>query len=613
MKYSLLAVVLTASFCAYAQEFVPQFETVVEDMVFNTSSKIVIDEKAIKDSRAPSITSLLASQANIMIVNTPLQPNSIFIRGGDSGHILILVDGVPFYDAGTTQRTMNLNSLDVKSVRRIEVLKGSQTVLYGGQALSGVIKIDTIPSELKTRSGLQAQAGTQNRQELTVVHTQETVENQAVVLRGYGSSKDEESPVLNSSKVYPRNNWNGEASYVWKGSFEGVVKMNYVQDWNESPAVGGQDTDDYQMCNRQLAGSSYLRFHELPLQPRLALSTQNSLRTYTQPVNSTNTQQIDDKYISDLQTARLDLTPFKNEKIQVAAGLSYVRESLAMRSLSTTLPAVQTESVNTTNDQRGLFTKVDFNPIENVAFAIGGRYENWGDKDPVSTYQVGLTLFEKTKLEVSTGYKIPSLFHLYSATYGNPDLKEERSLQYSLSQEWDISANQNLSVTLFDYYFSNLIVAEMVSSSPMKFQYRNVSKSETRGIETVYTVRPSDSSSLSFTYGYQEPKDTDKATWLLRRPLVNGSIKYMHNWDKHTASLELVGVGSRNDSIRVSNQTVTVELPGYALANASYSYAYSADISLYTRFNNLADYRYQETYGYYTEGFSGYVGAEYWF
>lgn len=606
MKSFVPFVSLLLSLTAFAQESVPTFETVVEDVIFNTSDKVVIDEKTIKESRAPSITSLLSSQANVTVVSTPYQPNSIFIRGGDSSHVMIIVDGVPFYDASTIQRTFNLNSLDIKSVRRIEIIKGGQTVLYGGQALTGVIKIETIPQEFKTQTGLQGQIGTHNFRDVTATHTEALNENHAFLIRGHGAWRDAESPVLDSSETYARNNWNGDAAYAWKGAVEGNIKGTFLQDLNFSPnssAMTGElyDTDDFEQYTRQLGASTHMKFNELPWSPRLAMSLQNSLREYTWPtiVPVDNPTGTNDDYGANLKTIRLDTTPYQGDRVSVVAGLSYLHEDFVYR-------AKGVEQINTFSEQRGLFTKVDYQFAPGYSLAVGGRVENWSDQDPVGTYQVGLTLFNNTKLEVASGYKIPSLFQLYSR-YGNADLKAERGMQYSLLQEWNISERQNFSATLFYSEFSDLI---QVTGAYPSMKYNNVSEANTRGLDLTYTFKPTPESTLLATYGYQEPRDVDNDRWLLRRPLVNGSIKYLQNWDKHSGALELVGSGSRSDR-KGSSQIVTI--PGYVVANAAYSYRWTDTTTFFTRLNNLADYRYQETYSYYAEGFSGSLGAEIWF
>ncbi|MNJ91355.1 Vitamin B12 transporter BtuB precursor [compost metagenome] len=606
MKHLLVIAALVLSSTAMSQENPPSFETVVEDVVFNTSSRVIIDEKTIKDSHAPTITSLLSTAANVTITNTPFQPNSIYIRGGDASHVLIMVDGVPFYDASTIQRTFNLNSLDIKSVRRIEILKGSQTVLYGGQALSGVIMIETIPQDMTSaKTGLQGQLGNHNYKDISVVQLGETGENRGVVMRAQGAWRDTPSPVLGSSHTYARNNWNGEAAYVWKGSFEGLLKATYIQDFNMSPSSNFMtykivDVDDFEQYSRQLAASTRMKLNDAPWEPKLTLSAQNSVRTFDMPVNAYHSTVTDEDYGANLRTARLDVRPLKSEQLNINAGLSYIYEDFVYRNTNV-------EQDNESSEQRGLFVKADYTPIKQVELSVGGRIESWGSKDPVSTYQVGLTLFENTKLELSTGYKIPSLFQLYSR-YGNPDLSEENSTQYSLTQEFKISDVQNLSVTLFSAQFSDLII---YTGSGMTGKYENVNKSESRGVEVVYTLKPTSDSSVTATYGYQEPRDLTNDRWLPRRPLVNGSLRLTKSfYDIHTVSLEGVAVGARIDR---SGANAYTTLPGYAIANAAYSFRIDEGFNTYVRVNNLTDYRYEETYSYYAEGISGFVGAEYWF
>lgn len=594
---------LLFSFPVFAQESVPSFETVVKDVIFNSSTRTVIDEKTIKESRAPNVTSLLSSQASISITNTPFQPNSIYIRGGDSGHVLILIDGVPFYDASTIQRTFNLNSLDIKSVRRIEILKGSQTVLYGGQALSGVIKIDTIPQDLESKTGIQGQIGTQKIRDISLMHLEKIEDNHAGILRIQGALKDSESPVLNSSKTYPRDFWNAEAAYVFKGNLEGYLKGLYIQELNFSASSDMTyktiDADDFKQFSRQLGLASSIKLNNSSWDPRLSLGMQNSLRQYNEPVSSSNPMLTDQTYGANLETLRLDLTPFKTEQATLLTGLSYTYEDFIYRDTGT-------EISNSFSEQRGMFAKIDYRISNNIEFSIGGRIEKWERQDPVGTYQAGITAFEKTKFEVSTGYKIPSLFQLYS-TYGNPDLREEKATQYSLSQEFSFSERQQVSITLFSSYYSNLIVTQ--GSFP-SLKYVNVNKSQSNGVEVVYTLHPTDLSSILIAYGYQEPRDIDNDRWLTRRPLVNGSAKYMQSWDVHTGSFEIVGVGERLDRSGANTYT---SLPGYITANASYSYELGRGLTAYTRLNNLLDYRYQDSYSFYAEGFSGIIGGEYWF
>lgn len=600
---------LLSSLNATAQEEAPNFETVVEDVIFNTSSRVILDEKTIRDSRALSVPSLLSTQANITITSTPVQPNSIYIRGGDSSHVLIIIDGVPYYDSSTSQRTFNLTNLDIRSVRRIEIIKGSQTVLYGGQALSGVIKIDTIPQNFERKASVQAEAGTPNSIGGSVFIAQPLTENQMVLLRGHSESAETNSPVLDSSKKYDRTNSNGEVTYAWRGPAEGYVKASYFQEKFDAPSFNPVnyrvvDINGFDQSSQHIGASTRVALKELPWSPTLGFVANNSQRNFDHPTAPAIFQTLtEDQYGSNLRNVRLDLFPVKSEMFDVTTGLSYNYEDFYYRSFGA-------EQRNQFSEQRGLYLKADTKFGDGFILSLGGRVENWDDRDDVGTYQAGLTMFKNTKIEVSSGYKIPSLFQLYSNQYGNINLKEENSIQYSLTQDVNISERQNLSATFFVANFSNLIIIQ--GTGPGTLRYNNVARAESRGVELTYSLRPTESSSLLVSYGYQEPKDLSNGRWLQRRPLVNGSVRYSQYWSAHTGTLEIQGAGERVEKNGNGPNAFTT-IPGYAIANAAYSYQFGNGFGAYARLNNLLDYRYQESYTYYSQGFNGVLGAEYTF
>ena len=215
------------------------YETVVEDVIFNSSSKVVIDEKTIKDSKAPDLISLITTQANVTLFNNNFQPPQLFLRGGESSHILILIDGVPVYDVSWAQRTLNLNSLDISNVRRIEIIKGGQTVLHGGQALAGVIKIETFGSQFKNAKKLSLTGAltkyTDNQVGLS--YETQTSENSGFIASARIAEGKNQSPVLDSSKLYDQENQNLDLSYEKKGATTFRARGFYFKDKSMNPTT----------------------------------------------------------------------------------------------------------------------------------------------------------------------------------------------------------------------------------------------------------------------------------------------------------------------------------------------------------------------------------------
>lgn len=576
-----------------------EYETIVIEQNFNSSSKVVIDKKEIERSHAKDIPSLLANQANISISQSNVQPNSIFLRGGDSSHILILVDGVPYYDPTTVQRTINLSSLNLKSVQKIEVLKGSQSVLYGGQALAGVIKIETIPTELKTSGQVMAQAGTQSFKMGSASGTVVLADNVAIVARGSYSQQDSSSPILDSTKTYPTSLSTGELAYVDRSRpVEVLLKLQTSFDQtqiSDSNPMTYQviDVDDFNTTNYQLNETGVFSMPKSQFSPVFTISNQRSSRLFEFKDLTNPTKQ---EYVGNLFNSRFEINPFVNTYVKFRAGLGFTNESM-------NYDYMNLSKVNANQEYESIFLKTTISPISGLDLELGGRTDYKRMKNPVGTGHVGVIIAEKLKLEGSTGFKNPSLFQLYSS-YGNPNLQSEKSESFSVSYENNYYNNQvSTSATLFLTKFKNLIIPK---GSPPK--YENVAATETKGIEFMVGVRPTDTGfSVQLTLGYQEPRDLDLDNWLPKRPLRTGSVKVRQEFQKLGLGLELIHNGDRRDK---SGSTAYTTLNPYTVVHLTSDYSFTSQLTAFLRLQNLTNQRYEASYSYYSDGFTGFAGLE---
>lgn len=590
-KYILFVSLALTSLVSQAQEF----ETVVKETIFNSSDRLVIDREQIEKSKAPTITSLLTAQANVTVTTTPFQPTSLYLRGGDSGHILILVDGVPYYDAGTTQRSFNLNSLDIRTVEKIEIIKGSQSVLFGGQALSGVIKITTIPSQARKPS-VVLEAGNRDKLNVGTSYQQDVAPGGLFSARARVGQKNNQSPILHSEAIYPSKNASADLVYRYEADWFAQGKLSYLVDDSYSPATNFNtfqiyDADDFRIYNQQTAVSVVTGVNKSMWQPQLSLNHQWSHRTYEQP--SGIPDPADQVYDAQTTQVRGQGNLVNTERSQVVMGLSYTKETMLYKDTGVVESDVFSEL-------RGVFIKYDQVLSEDFKVAVGTRTESWDNSDPQVTAQAGLVFQENTKLEFATGYKAPSLFQLHSS-YGNPDLDAEKSVSYSLTHQRALSETMNGSITLFYTQFSNLITTQGV---PPNIKYYNVAKSNTPGIELAYAWNFAMNQQISALGAYQEPWDETNKRWLVRRPLISGSLRYSISLGDYQTAAELVMVGSRSDRTGASYG----EIPGYAVANLAGTYNINDDYSFYARIDNVANYRYQESYSYYSEGIAATLG-----
>lgn len=590
-KSILLMVVFLNAFMAQAQEF----ETVVQETIFNSSDKVVIDREQIEKSKAPNITTLLSTQANISASSTPFQPSSLFIRGGDSGHVLILIDGVPFYDAATIQRTFNLNNLDIRTVEKIEIIKGSQSVLFGGQAMSGVIKITTIPKTPRKPTVI-LEAGSFDKANVGATY-QGTMSEGIFSANARLGQKNNRSPVLDSDKIYPSENVATDLSYRRDADWFIQGKATYLADDSFSastsyPSYKIIDADDFEIVNEQTGVSLVTGSTKNQFQPQLGISHQWSYSTYDQPVSVSNPQLTHQVYEGQTTQVRGEARVLNLEHSQVDVGASYTKEKMRYSDQGLVASDVFSEL-------RGLFAKYDQDLGSGIKASLGGRFETWEYEEGVLTGQLGLVFQENTKLEVATGFKSPSLFQLYSS-YGNPDLEAEKSVSYSLSHQQKLNDGMNASMTIFYSEFSNLMATQ---GTPRKFY--NIGKSSTKGVEAAYGWTIDPNNQVSVVAGYQEPWDETNKQWLIRRPLVSGSARYGYTWESFQIQAEIVGVGPRSDKNGTSTYT---ELPGYVIGNLSASQYLKENFELYLRLDNITDYRYEQSYSYYSEGFAATLG-----
>jgi outer membrane cobalamin receptor len=572
--------------------FAEPYETVVSDFVFNSSSRLVLTEEMIQKSNSPNIPSLLKQLAGISITSNPFQPTSISMSGGDSGHVLILVDGIPFYDPSTIQRTGNLSALNIKSVKRIEIIKGSQSVLYGGQALGGMIKIETWSE--KDFASRNIELGTQSYGSAGAEYSKENF-----LARGQVKGERRGSPKKGSSSTYPADQLNGDIAYRWRNSTEGFIKLSLLKDHSFSPSSDANyiivDVKNFELLSQQASLSSSFKLHEVAWNPRITFGLQTGNRSYDFPLSNKNSSAIDEKYNSRFNFFRLDAKSFESKILKVEWGLQYSYEDFIFKN----------QNINEADnflEQRGLFTKFTSLLGNEAELSYGARLENWtGKSAPVSVYQIGLRN-KKTRIEISTGFKAPSLYQLHSR-YGNPDLQEERGNQYTLSQEISISEKHQLSLSAFLARFSNLVTT---TGTFPQIQYVNVNKTETRGTELRYSWIIDSNQGINLNLNYQEPKNLKTHSRLLRRPLTTSNLNYSRQDGKIDSVLEILGVSARKDTGPNGN----TRLAGYVTANLSLNYIPKRGSRVSFRIENLTGARYEETYGYFAPCATAMVGFE---
>lgn len=578
--------------------FATGLEIDVIDQNFNSSNRTILTEEDIKKNHPSDLIQLLSTQANLNIVSTGLRPNSIYVRGADASHVLILIDNVPAYDPSNVQRNINLNLLNQLSIKKIEIIKGSQSVMYGGQALAAVIKIDTKPinSDKSTKflwqaSPLSTDLNFYNQRAIN----EKITFSQAFRAAGLAHPSQAES----SRKYYPEwiKSFDGQLVYRPNQKLEILSKLNYLDSDSEIASTDASfkaiDTDNFISKNRTLGMTFLMNQSE---NYSLSGTYQYNRRLLYQSALDSGGVENDQDYEGHLYAGRFDHNLYQNQTLNLNWGISYIEEIMGSR-----IKSISQEVKN--RNYQGLYLKSDYHLTSLLEFEFGLRKELQGGRKLSDTYQVGFNWDKWLKFEYSTGFKSPSLFQLFAGTYANPDLRPELASSASLSFEFNPQPFST-QITLFKSSYENLITT---FGTPTRYQ--NIAKSEVQGIEAYFAYLNNSSwTNYSVSLTYQEPKDLQRNDWLTQRPLRSATARITQNISENFYFLiEAQHIGSRTDK---SSGTGYETVDDYTLLNSMFDWRLSETSSCFLRVNNLSASNYQTSYGHYTTGIRPKAGLQ---
>ena len=147
------ALILVANVSAQTDSTSPSLQEVVvtanrfEQKQSQTGKVMVVINRATLDAnRGRNIGEILNQYAGLTINganNTPGTNLDVYMRGAGLGNTLILIDGVPVYDAASISSAFDINHINPEMLERVEILKGGQSTIYGSDAVAGVINFIT--------------------------------------------------------------------------------------------------------------------------------------------------------------------------------------------------------------------------------------------------------------------------------------------------------------------------------------------------------------------------------------------------------------------------------------------------------------------------------------
>ncbi|MEC9205817.1 MAG: TonB-dependent receptor [Pseudomonadota bacterium] len=504
------------------------------------------------------------------------QTKSIFLRGTESNHTKVLLNGVELNPG--TLGVPPIQHISPRMISRIEIVKGSMSTLYGRDTIGGIINIITKQNDHKLDSEISVSSGRFNTNGIDFFK-EFSIDSHSFNLNYSDVQSDSFKAKVTSSKDHAYKNKNISLNYNY-GLENAKFSINYYQsDGNtEYDSYGSNLSQDHKDT---LIKSSWVEQFNDSMTKIIFIDKENKIdQAAPSATDYTHTK------INQLTVEKHYYNFFETDSI---FGFTYTDESLYELSYGT--------SFRKSYDIKELFFHSEYFPTLRSNIHFGSRYINHPKYGDYLTGTVNIGYLINKNLHITGGigksFRPPDGTDLFGYG-GNENLNPEESVSSEIFLKYRLPSKNNFTALLFNNDISNLIESD---GSTMQ----NINKARITGIEIGYSGI-FEAINFSFDYTYQEADDLTNDTLLSRRPRNKMTGKLSYDIDaKNKVGLTIVGESKRDNSIYDYNR-----LGGYLLFNLNYLHKFN-DYSIAVRANNLLNKKHRKAYDYNAEGSSIYM------
>ena len=526
--------------------------------------------------------------------------STIFIRGAESDHTLVLVDGVKVHDTAAPGGGSVLHHLSVDSIDRIEVLRGPQSSLYGAEAIGGVINIITKKGAGPPIFSFSVEGGSyQTAIERVSSSGGNDTFNYAVSLSRIDTDGFSSLAADTTGEDDPYRNTSFASRFgVDLSEQAGVdVFLRFIDSQIEF------DDNFFGVHNTAQTDSEQFIFKVEPHVTLMDGAWQQKLGVAVHDLGRDNFGSLPSTFDSTLVSVDWQHSLVVHENHTVTFGVEFEHENADFAGMQT---------ANAHN--LGFYAQDQFNLNERVFGTVGARVDDHSDFGTEVTYRAtGAYKHTETATtlrgSVGTGFKAPALEDLFDSTswVNNPNLDAETSLGFDVGVEQSLCDER---LTAGATYFYNDI-EDMIFFDGATFLLGNLGNAVTNGVELFLAARPVEGVSTSFGYTYTDTEVKEgqgtfgpqSGAQLLRRPLhkLNFDVTCDLLQGQADVTLNVQFVGDRDDTGGTA--------AAYTLVNLAGTYRLTENVELFARIENLLDEQYQELAGYNSADASAYGGV----
>lgn len=547
---------------------------------------------------------------------------SLFLRGGESDYVKVLVDGVAVNDPGGAFDFANLTTANVD---RIEIVRGPASVLYGSDAVTGVVQIFTRRGGQAPRATLEARAGSLRSRNI----------EGAVLGAGAGLSYSADAAYQATAGALPFNNQyrnstlSGALRFAPAATSDATLSARYTDANFHYPTNSSgvpEDSNAFRTERRLAVGLDAGRFFTPKLEARLQLgSSQTDGRSEDRPDNAADTIGFFG-YLARSNVYRRSgdarVNAYLSPLAIATAGAEYTKQRDDNSSVSLSqFGDYPSDPFFRSRENVGYYAQIVGSALERLSYTLGARRDDNQRFGVFNTYRVGagVQVLSNTRVRAAAGtsFKEPTFYEQFATGFveGNPALAPERSRSWEVALEQSaLSGALSFDVTYFDQQFRDLV--EYANTPKNEPDYLNVAAANASGWEVETRFAPMPALSLAGNYTHLRTRVVDPGVQtgaaayfvagnrLIRRPthLANASAD-LRLPNRASLGVQLNYVGDRDDR-DFSSTPKAVVLPAYTKVDVSGALPLArvghrgTDLTLTARIENVFNRKYQQVYGY---------------
>jgi vitamin B12 transporter len=583
-----------------------------------TGSVTVIMNEDMQRRQLRTVADVLRSVPGVSVQQSggPGTQTSVFVRGANSNHTLVLIDGVNVSDPASGNGAVDFAHFLTENLDRVEVVRGPMSTMYGSQAIGGVINMVT-----------KAGKGPMNGVAFTELGTR-LQSNSGAFVRG---SEGRFNYNISVAGTYSPNDTIVPARFTAPGGF---VDTDPYRNITVASRLGFEINDDTQVTWFSRYIDSQVKFDQVGLEDPNA--TEFSQQFF-------NRLEIDGSYF--------------DARWKPTVGISYTsiyRHDQDFPSVQNPFPFTQDSYFNgrrmqadwknllAITDQIDFIGGIDFDRMwaysnadgaqgwgtmsqtgfygqlrgtffTNLNLNLAGRVDANDTYGTVTTWRAGASyLFSPTDTKIKgsygTAFKAPSLFELYGTGFfcaGNRTLQPEYSRGYEFGVEQGLFDRK---VTAGITYFFNTY-SGLIQCPPPFTSLQNVANAQSEGFETFVQIKPFNWLDFNFEYTHTIARNVDANQPLVRRPQdvfnVRGEVR---PWDDVRLGFGVTQVSSRYD-FNAATGAIMQPSP-YTLLRFTAAYDVRSNVQLFARAENVLNQVYEEPEGFQAPYFQAFFGVK---